>query len=252
MPDNIFGANDFTVDELEELFRDDDNQQETPPAQNDDNNPQTVVDDGSANTGNANTDVNTTKAFSRRLKESTEKARKEEREAIAKSLGYESYDDMQKKREKDLLDSKGLNSDDVSPVIDEIVKQRLNSDPRMEELETLRNSRMLEFGKRELAEITKLTGGEITTLSQLPQEVLNLWKEKGSLKKAYLEVEGEKLINRMRSKESKGSTSHLTNPTGTIPSQPKQRHLTDEEKQMWRLFHPHITDEELNKKMVNI
>ena len=251
MPDDLFGANEFTVEELEALFQDDEPEQSPPPA----NNTGTDAKDGDVaekpDTSKGN-DVTTTQSFAKRLRESTEKARQEERESIAKSLGYDSYDAMQKAREKRYMTDKGLDVDEVSPVIDEIVKQRLENDPRMKELETLRNREVIEFGKKELAEITKLTGGEITALSQLPKEVIESWKQKGSLVKAYMEHEGVNLVNKIRSEHSKGSTSHLANPTGTSNGGVTQRHLTNEEKQMWKLFHPSITEEELNKKMVNM
>lgn len=244
MPNINFGANEFTVEELEELFRDDEEQQTTPSAENTETKPQ--EDDKKTE------DVTSTQTFARRLKESTDKARKEERDNIAKSLGYESYDDMQKKRERDLLDSKGLDVEEVSPVIDEIVKQRLDNDPRMARLAELEAKQVKEFGKQELAEITKLTGGKITSLSQLSREVIDLWTKKGSLVKAYMELEGVNLINSMRSEQSKGTTNHLANPSGNIPASPKQRHLTDEEKAMWKAFHPQMSIEELNKKMIDV
>ena len=246
MPNEVFGANDFTVEELEELFREDE-EQATPPAETTENPPEA---EDKTDTGKS--DVTSTQAFARRLKESTDKARREERDNIAKSLGYESYDDMQKKRERELLDSKGLDAEDVSPVIDEIVKQRLDNDPRMARLAELEAQRIKEFGKQELAELNKLTGGKIKSLSQLPKEVIEAWTKKGSLVKAYMEVEGVNLVNSIRSEQSKGTTEHLANPSGNIPGQPKQRHLTNEEKQMWRAFHPQMTDEELNKKMIDI
>lgn len=244
MPNEFFGANDFTVDELEELFRDDETQQETPPVTDTETTPQ--------EDNKKTDDVTSTQTFARRLKESTDKARREERDAIAKSLGYESYEDMQKKRERDLLDSKGLDVDDVSPVIDEIVKQRLDNDPRMARLAELEAKQVKEFGKQELAELTKLTGGKITSLSQLTREVIDAWTKKGSLVKAYMEVEGVNLVNSIRSEQSKGSTEHLANPSGNVPANPKKRHLTNEEKAMWRAFHPQMTDEELNKKMIDV
>lgn len=251
MDPNNYGANEFTVEELEELFRDDEPAQETPPATTNDGNPQTTNE--TADTGVSETSsVENTKAFAKRLRESTDKARREEREAIAKSLGYESYDDMQKKREQQLMNDNGLNPDDVRPVVEQIVNQRIANDPRMQELETLRANRVQEFGKRELAEITKLTGGEITSLAQLPREVIELWKQKGSLKSAYLELEGEKLVNKIRGEQSRGSASHLNTPTGTSSGSVTERPLNAEEKRMYKFFNPNITDEQLNKMTTKI
>ena len=126
----------------------------------------------------------------------------------------------------------------------------MDNDPRMKELEELRQRQIKEFGKKELAEITKLTNGEITSLAQLPKEVINLWKTKGSLKSAYLELEGERLINKFKGEQSKGSTSHLKNPSGNSSVASNKRPLTAEEKQIWKFFNNSMTDEQLNKQMV--
>lgn len=242
------GANEFTIEELEELFND---TQPTTPAAEDDTTPQDG-NDGADDDNNKSNNVETTKAFANRLKQSTDKARKEEREAIAKSLGYESYEDMETKRKNKLLEDKGLDPTDVSPIVDELVKQKLESDPRMQELEEFRKYKRDEFAKRELAEVTKLTDGAITSLAQLPKEVINRWQELGSLRLAYLELEGENLIARAKGGQSKGSTSHMNSlNSNATPPPTKTRPLTAEEKQIWKVFNPGISDEELNKKTVN-
>ena len=198
-----------------------------------------------------NNNVDTTKAFAKRLKESTDKVRLEERNAIAKTLGYNSYDELIKSQEENVLKDKGLDPEEVSPIIDELVKKRIDADPRMHELEELRKQQIEEFGRKELSEITKLTNGEITSLTQLPKEVISRWKEKGSLKAAYLELEGEKLITRIRSEQSKGSTNHLKTPTGSQTVSSDKRHLTNDEKQTWLFFNPGTSKEELDKILVD-
>lgn len=245
---NNTGANEFTLEELEALFESD-VQTESPTSTDNttdvqDSNNETVTDSKSNN-------VENTKAFATRLKASTEKARKEERESIAKTFGYESYDDMMKAKERKTYEDKGLDPDEVSPIVDELVKQKLNADPRMQELAEFRKQQIAEFGKQELAEITKLTNGRITSFSQLSKNVIELWQKNGSLKTAFLQLEGENLITQMRSEQSKGSASHLGNPNGSSPTVTDQRPLNDDEKRMWKFFNPKITDEELNKKTVN-
>lgn len=255
MKDNE-GANEFTIEELEALFNSD-NQQTTPAAGKDTTDVQdggngTVIDNSSNNEESSKSNnVENTKAFATRLRESTDKARKEEREAIAKSLGYESYDSMVKARERQTFEQKGLDPDEVSPIVDELVKQRLANDPRMQELENFRKQQVLEFGKKELAELTELTGGKITKFEQLPKNVLEQWQKEGSLTNAYLKLEGRKLITQLRSEQSKGSADHLANLTGSSPADGGQRHLTEKEKQMWKFFNPNMSDEELNKKTID-
>ena len=165
-------------------------------------------------------------------------------------MGFNSYDDLQKSRENKVLEEKGLDPEQASEAIDELVKKRIENDPRIKELEEFRKQRVKEFGERELAEISKLTGGEITKFSQLSKEVIDLWTKKGSLKSAFMELEGEKLINKIRSEQSKGTTSHLSNPSGSVSSGSK-RLLTEKEKQIWRQFNPRMTEEELNKITVD-
>lgn len=246
------GANEFTIEELDQLFGSDD-EQETPPAVEETEGQDGVVKDlpEEQTDKTDKTGVEYTKAFSKRLKESTEKARAEERETIAKSLGYNSYDELQKSRENKVLEDNELDPEQVLPVVEKLVEQRINDDPRMRELEELRLQKIKDFGKRELEEITKLTGGEITKLSQLPNEVIELWKKEGSLKSAYLKLEGEKLINKVRSEQSKGSTAHLANPSGSAPGEDGKRLLNEQEKRIWKQFNPSMTEEELNKITVD-
>lgn len=237
-----FGAKDLSLEELDSLFND--NGTQDPPPANGTNIPGTSPTEGTEGDNNGADGKEETKAFAKRLSKKVN----EEREAIAKTMGFNSYEEMIKSREKKVIEDKGLDPDEVAPVVEEIVKQRLDNDPRMKELEALRRKQVEEFGKKELAEITKLTGGEITQLSQLPAEVIDLWKQKGSLKSAYMELEGEKLIAKIRGEQSKGSTGHLASPTGVNGTPDDKRPLTAEEREVWRLFRPNITKEELDKK----
>lgn len=245
------GANEFTLEELEALFEDDVQQEDTPPAEintESETDAQPETDDGNKSKSK---NVEQTKAFANRLKESTEKARREEREAIAKSLGFDSYDAMIADKEKKLIKDSGYEPEELSPLVDQLVAQRISEDPRMKELEELKKARMKDYGKRELGEITELTGGRITRLDQLPHDVLVEWQKSGSLKDAYLKVEGPKLIKQLRNENSKASTSHLETPGSNAQSPSNRRPLTADEKAMWKLFNPSITDDELNKKTVN-
>ena len=235
------GANDITLKELEDLFNDDVEQEQSPTA-NGTTNP---------DSSDEQKDVSQTKAFAKRLAEEKTKVANEEREKIAKELGYNSYQELQLSKEKKLYEEKGLDHDEISPLVNQLVEEKLNSDPRMKELEQFRSRQVEEFAKRELEEITKLTGGEITDLKQIPQEVIELWKKKGSLKSAYLELKGEELILKARSAQSKGSTSHLNQPSGSSAGAETKRHLTAKEREMWKFFNPSLTDEELDKKLVD-
>jgi hypothetical protein len=249
------GANEVTIKDIEDFLNGDG--AATPAAINvNESSPATQP-----NTGNTvleqntttSTPVTETQAFAHRLKEATSKARNEERESIAKSLGYESYADMQSKREAQMLEEKGLDPEEISPVVEQLVQRRLAEDPRLKELDTYRQQRMNEWAQKELAELNELTSGKISKLEDVPEDVLELWKTKGSLKKAYIELNGETLIREMQkntvSEQNRSTTSHLASAQGTpsINTNPNRRPFTAKEREVYKLFNPGVTDEELSK-----
>ena len=247
MPNFLEGANEFTIKDIEEYLNSEG--ADTPAAETTGTNQPTTEKQNS---------VTETQAFAHRLKEATMKAREEERQNIAKSLGFESYEDLQKNREKSLYESKGLDPEEVAPVIEEIVEKRLKDDPRMQELESYREKQAEAWAKKELEDLKQLTGGKINNISDVPEDVLNLWKTKGSLKEAYLQLKGEELIREMRgsiaSKQNSASTEHLKSPRGTsAPITDKNvRPFTDKEKAIYKMFNPDVTDDELSKMTKNL
>lgn len=191
--------------------------------------------------------VENTKAFAQRLKERTDKAVAEERDNIAKEFGYQSWADYQAKKDNKLLEEKGLDPAEVSPVVEEIVKRRMDSDPRLKELEAYRAQNARSFAEKELKQLSELTGETYTSLDQIPKDVIEDWKQSGSLKSSYMKLHGEEALRKMRSRVSGNDTQHLQSANG-VPVQPSgERPLTDEEKQTYRFFNPKVTDEELNK-----
>lgn len=234
------GANDLTEKELEELFGKED-EQATPPAQ--EGAPQETPPASEPE------DVTKTQTFARRLKEEKEKARKEARDEIAAALGYESYEALQKSKENKLLEDKGLDPEQVSPIVDELVQKRLKEDPRMQELEMLKQKQIEDFATKQLEDVNKLAGTSYKSIDELPSDVIEDWRKSGNLKKSYIALHGEELIVKARSSASKGTTAHMQTPAGTTaPSTSNKRPLTDEEKAVWRLFNPGISEDELNKK----
>ena len=240
------GDNGIDFSSLSELFGNH-IEQETPPVVEETTPP--VVDDSSNDS--ANDKIDNTKAFAERLKVKSEKVRLEEREKIAKEFGYTSYDQMIKEREKKILEDKGLTPDEVAPVVEELVQQRLNNDPRMRELDEYRKKRTEEFALKELNELSKLTNGEISDLSQIPKDVVDEWSKTGSLKSAYLKLHGEELINKVRGEQFNGTTNHLKTPGNGSTVRDNKRPLTDDEIRIWKTFNPRMTDEELRKVMVD-
>lgn len=239
MPNDI----DLTLEEIERIFNEGEVDDEQPPASAD-TDPQEETPPPEPQKTEEDKKKDETRAFSKRLNE--------EREKIAKQLGFNSYQELMKKNEEKLFTDKGLDPEEVAPIVDELVEKRLKEDPRFKELERLREKEIEEFGKRELAEVTKLTNGEITSINQLPKDVLEEWKKTGSLKTAFLAKRGEEYILKARANSSKGTTTHLQSAQGSPQPSTNTRPLTAEEKAAWRVFFPNITDEELNKKTMKV
>lgn len=234
------GANEFSLDELENLFKEE-GQQETPPA--------TEETGTSATPPTEKEDVTTTQAFAHRLKEEKEKAHKEARDEIAAALGFASFEELQKDKEKKLLEDKGLDPEQVNPIVEELVKQRLDNDPRMKELEAIKQQRVKEFAEKELKEIASLTGEQYTSLDQLPKDVIEDWGKTGSLKKSYISLHGEELIIKARKAQTTGGTTHLQPPAGSPPTPTDTRPMTDKEIAIYKFFNPNISDDELKQKL---
>lgn len=241
------GANDFTVADLEALFGGE-SEQESPTANEGTDDAES---DDNQVSGAQESNVEQTKAFAKRLRESTTKAVNDERESIAKTLGYDSYADMMAKRDQQIIRDKGLDPEQISPVIDEIVRSRIDSDPRMQELSGYKNAQLEEFARGEINSLKELTGGRISSYKDIPKPVLDEFAKCGSLTKAYMSIEGVNLVTSMRRGGNNGTTAHLGSPNGAPPRDNGKRHLTDEEKNAYRIFNPKITDKELNEKMVD-
>lgn len=245
------GENEYSLEELETLFE----EKEPVPLQDEDEetSQEPVSDDTTPEPDKAVDEKKVAKKeITKGVAERIKKVRLEEQNAIAKRMGYDSYDNMLKSQEDKLIKDKGYDPDDLAPIVEELLKTRLENDPRIQELENIKKERMKEFAKRELAEISKLTGGEINTIDELPKDVLDEWTKTGSLKNAFLLLKGEEYIARARTKPVKGGTGHLQSTGGTAPIPGNTRPLTNEERQVWKQFHPTISDEELNKKTMPI
>lgn len=244
------GAKEITVEDIENFLN---SEEAVPPAANEeDKNSQNDKTEAEIKAAEEKTQ---TQAFAHRLKEATEKVRNEERAAMAKRLGYDTYESFTKEFESNLLKEKGLDETEVGPIIETIVNKRLEDDPRLKELEAYKRERVNEWAKKELTELKELSGGKITKLEDVPKDVIELWKKKGSLKTAFLELQGEALIKEARnsavSEQNKSSTSHLNNPAGNPTTKIEQRPYTQEEKDLYKYFNPEATDEQLSKMFKN-
>ena len=240
------GANEFAIEDIEAFLKGD--KADTPPAENPETPPAAQPGDDAAKQQKT---IETTKAFAHRLKEEKEKARNEAFDTIAKENGFENYAAMKAANEAKLLKEKGLDPEEVTPIVEELLKKRLADDPRLKELDAFKQQKIQDWAQQELTELNALTGGKISKIEDVPKNVIERWKTKGSLKAAYLELEGEKLIKEMQSGQNRSTTGHLNSPSGVpvAPNAADKRPFTQKEKDIYKMFNPSVTDEELNKML---
>ena len=190
-----------------------------------------------------------TKAVSKRINEVREQTARETRDAMAKELGYDNYEAMKKAKEKKAIKDSGLD-EESEKLIEKLVEERLADDPRLKKFAEIERKQQEAFVKNQLDAINKSAGTTFASIDQLPPETLSLWEKIGDLKQAYYATQGEALFTKRSKADANGSTSHLA--SGGQSSGAKTRALNEEEKAMWRLVMPDITEEELSKKTIEI
>lgn len=202
--------------------------------------------DDSKNDGNENLTKNMTK----RINEVRRKTELEVQDRVAKQAGYESYEDMMKATERKIVEDHGYDPDEINKMLEPLIEKRLSTDPRFKKLEEIENREKDEYLAKQLAAINKISDVKYKSVNDLPQETIDLFAKGVDLKQAFYATQGEGLFNKAANRANNGSLAHmapLPNGNGV-----KTRGLTAEEKDMYRMIIPGITEEELSKKTIEI
>lgn len=189
-----------------------------------------------------------THAVSQRINEVRKKAESETEERIAKNFGYASYADMLKANEQKEMEKAGLDSEELSALIESLVEKRIANDPRMKKLAEIEEDEKKQFVNNELTAINTISEFKYKSIEELPEETLKLWEKTGNLKQAFLATEGEKLLTKSKSINMQGSTSHMAT-TGNGATGSKTRLYTNEEKAIYRsVLGDLYNEEEMSKR----
>lgn len=190
-----------------------------------------------------------TKAYSERLKKDREKIRIEERDALAKEFGYDSYEKFRDAHVDNSLLDKGLDPDTVKPLIKDLIK----NDP--EYVEAMRFKAEKEeiekniWAKDEIKKLNDKFGLKLTDISELDEDTVKLWNGGLSLDKAYAAnhySDIEKGVLRKTKEQDSGKT-HLNKPEGTGKTDTNKIVVTDDVYAQFRAFNPDVTREEVEK-----
>lgn len=192
-----------------------------------------------------------TKAVTERINTVKRKTEADTRESVAKELGYNSYEELLKSKEQNMMKEAGLDEERTGELVSKLVEQRLANDPRFKKLEEIESLEKNNFVTSQLNEINSFAGTNYKGIEELPEDILKVFEKTGNLKQAYLAIEGENLITKAKVPQNTGSLAHLANP-GDSRGAVKTRHLSEEEKELYRMVNPGITEEELLKKTLDI
>ena len=194
---------------------------------------------------NDETQLNLTEAMTKRINEVKAKTEAAVRDEVAKDLGFENFEAMQKAKDKKFITEAGYNPEDLENIIEPLIEKRLASDPRMQKLQKFEEQEQQAYMNAQLAEIEKLTGLKVSA-ADLPPATLELWKKGVDLSNAFIATNPTKII----AANTRGSTAHMASGGGV--GQAKVRTLTQDEKAFYKSINPNITDEELNKKTLEV
>lgn len=209
-------------------------------------NSQDQSSDDSKNDGNENLTKNMTK----RINEVRRKTELEVQDRVAKQAGYESYADMMKATERKIVEDHGYDPDEINKMLEPLIEKRLSNDPRFKKLEEIETREKNDYLAKQLAEINKVSDVKYKSVNDLPEDTIKLFAKGVDLKQAFYATQGEGLFNKAANRANNGSLAHmapLPNGNGV-----KTRGLTAEEKDMYRMIIPGITEEELSKKTIEI
>lgn len=194
--------------------------------------------------------VDATKAFAKRLKEETIKIREEERANLAKTLGYETYDDMVKHQQDSKMLQDGYDPETLRPMLNDLLK---TSPEYVEAMQYKKEKEELEkelFVKDSLKQLNESLGTTFTDIKDLDKDTIDLWNKGLPLDKAYAAANYTKLMK---------PTPQPKQPTGKEHMQPVEkgatksdvRVATEDDIRRFRIFNPNATVDEINKFINN-
>lgn len=189
--------------------------------------------------------IDQTKAFALRLKEEKAKAKLEVREEIARSYGYDSWEDYANAQTNNKIIDNGFDPEAVRPMIEDLIK----NDPKyIEAMKYKEEKEALEkelFVKNSLQALNNKFGTNFKTVEELDEETIKDWNKGTPLEKAFAANNYTKLIESAVKKASvnrDNGKSHLKTVTGSS-EQSKSREVSKSEIDVAKAFG--FTEEQL-------
>lgn len=181
---------------------------------------------------------NGAKAYSERLKKDREKIRNEERENLAKSFGYNTWNEYLDATTNNKLLDNGLDPDSVRPVLKDLIK---NDPEYVEAMKYKAEKEELElklFANNSLQELNNTFGTNYKSIDDLDPDTIDMWNKGTSLTKAYAANNWVKIQESAIKKATKNSDNgkgHLKDTTGST-QKTETKNYSKEELDVFGLF----------------
>ena len=195
-----------------------------------------LVNPTETNSSDSPTEIDKTKAFATRLKEEKAKAKLEVQEEIAQSFGYNSWKEYSEAQTNSKLVDKGLDPDEVRPVLQDLIK---NDPEYIEAMKYKAEKEELEkelFASNSIQALNNTVGTDYKSVNELDEETIKMWNAGTPLEKAYAANNWSKIAERaVRKTITDSGKSHLTNATGTNENG-TQREVSKDELSVFKMF----------------
>jgi hypothetical protein len=194
-------------------------------------------------------EVNETKAYSERLNRDRERIRNEEREKIinserndiAKSFGYESWEDYTLAQSNSKLIEKGLDPDQVKPILDELIEKNPKYQEAMRYKKEKEDLDKQIFASNAIKELNSKFGTNYSSINDLDEDTVSMWNNGVSLEKAFADnnksVIQENTLKGARLNETNKQHLKPINSTGS-GAQNEDIIVSDKEFKLFELFNP--------------
>ena len=190
---------------------------------------------------------NGAKAYAERLNKDRERIRSEERERIAQDFGYNSWEEYREAQTNTKLLDKGLDPDEVRPVLKELIK----SDPEyLEAMEYKKREEAMKakmWGEEEVRKLNSKFGTNFASIDELDSETVKLFNQGISLDKAYASQHYEEIQeSAVKKAKINSGKDHFKETNGSTPPPTESRvTVTDAEFKKFRSINPYATDEQI-------
>lgn len=195
-------------------------------------------------------EVNVTKIVSERIKGEKVKIQKETKHEMAKSLGYETWEDFQNSLTDTKLLDRGFDPESARPLLKEV----LQNDPDYIELKKYKEEREIleqaQWAETQLTNLNTKFGTSYKDVSELDEKTIELWQGGVLLENAFAAYNYE-VIEKAATQRAKAVSDSKKHMQGIQSSggDSAQRTITDEELDRFKRINPDKTEKEIREFM---